>query len=262
MIAFSTHSQEKNKLPMKDLLIYGIHPVEEALQKGKPMGKILVKKDAQSESLRRLKHNLRSQGVAFQEVPEEALYKHTAQNHQGVVAWLSPVGFLSIEEMVAQTAEKQNAPLLLLLDRITDVRNFGAIARTAECAGVHGIIFPEGESAALNADAIKTSSGALLTIPLCRVRHLADAVMYLNDSDFQTIALTEKATPLLYESTLTPPTALIVGSEDKGISSQVLRVASAQARLPILGNIGSLNVSVACGAALFEVVRQRMKESK
>ena len=189
-------------------------------------------------------------------VPVEKLNKLSRnQNHQGVVAKISEITFSSLDDIVA--TEHDTAPLYLLLDQLTDVRNFGAILRTAACTGVNAIIIPSHGSAPLNADAIKTSAGAAFKIPICKVNHLLDAIYQLQAEEIQVVSITEKTDEVLYEVDLKKPTALIMGSEHKGISPAILKISDQRAKLPMLGEIESLNVSVACGVSLYEVVRQR-----
>jgi RNA methyltransferase, trmH family, group 3 len=178
------------------------------------------------------------------------------------VAVLSPVDFISLEELVSRTSESTNTPLFLILDHLSDVRNVGAIIRTAECTGVSGVILPLQGSAAISEDMVKTSAGAIFNIPLCRVENLIDAIYYLQGSGIKVIGATEKSSSLLYDLPLTEPLAIVMGAEDVGISKGVLKVLDARAKLPLLGETASLNVSVACGAFLYEVVRQRLNSSQ
>jgi 23S rRNA (guanosine2251-2'-O)-methyltransferase len=173
------------------------------------------------------------------------------------VATISPIGFLTIEELVTATLESQEKPLFLILDQISDARNFGAIIRTAECTGVHGIIIQKSGAAPVNGDTVKTSAGAVFNIPICKVEHIKDAVFYLQGSGIKTVAATEKTEQLLYELNLNEPLAIIMGSEERGINPSVLKLVDEKAKLPMYGTIGSLNVSVACGAFLYEAMRQR-----
>ena len=191
-------------------------------------------------------------------VPVEKLNRLVKGNHQGVVAKISPVAFSDLEEEVEKALAKETAPLFLLLDQIDDVRNFGAIIRTAECCGVDGIIFPKKGGAPVTADTVKTSAGAIFKVPLIKVDHIKDAIYYMQASGIKVVAATEKTDTLLYSAELAQPVALIMGNEGKGISDPVLKLADEKAKLPMLGSIGSLNVSVACGAFLYEVVRQRL----
>lgn len=238
--------------------IYGIRAIMEGLNAGKEIEKIYLKKGLQSELYKELTNLANRKSVSVSYVPEEKLYKLGDRNHQGAVAVVSEISYITIEKLLEQVAEKTTPALLLLLDGVTDVRNFGAIARTAACVGADGIIIPKNGSAPVNADAIKTSAGALYSIPVCKVDHLKDAVFYLQSSDIKIIAATEKTNQKIYDLNLTESLAVIMGAEDKGVSESILKLADEKASLPITGNIASLNVSVACGALLYEVVRQRI----
>ncbi len=238
--------------------IYGIRTIMEGLQAGKEIEKIYLKKGLQSELYKELTNLANRKSVSVSYVPEEKLYKLGDRNHQGAVAVVSEISYITIEKLLEQVAEKATPALLLLLDGVTDVRNFGAIARTAACVGADGIIIPKNGSAPVNADAIKTSAGALYSIPVCKVDHLKDALFYLQSSDIKIIAATEKTNQKIYDLNLTESLAIIMGAEDKGVSESILKLADEKASLPITGNIASLNVSVACGAILYEVVRQRI----
>ncbi|PKP44652.1 MAG: 23S rRNA (guanosine(2251)-2'-O)-methyltransferase RlmB [Bacteroidetes bacterium HGW-Bacteroidetes-13] len=238
--------------------IYGIRAIMEGLNAGKEIEKIYLKKGLQSELYKELTNLANRKSVSVSYVPEEKLYKLGDRNHQGAVAVVSEISYITIEKLLEQVAEKATPALLLLLDGVTDVRNFGAIARTAACVGADGIIIPKNGSAPVNADAIKTSAGALYSIPVCKVDHLKDAVFYLQSSDIKIIAATEKTNQKIYDLNLTESLAIIMGAEDKGVSESILKLADEKASLPITGNIASLNVSVACGAILYEVVRQRI----
>lgn len=239
-------------------LIYGIRAILEGLNAGKEIEKIYLKKGLQSELYKELTNLAMRKSVPISYVPEEKLYKFGDRNHQGAVAVFSEISYITLEKLIEQVAEKTTPALLLLLDGVTDVRNFGAIARTAACVDVDGIIIPKNGSAPVNADAVKTSAGALYSIPVCKVDHLKDAVYYLQSSGIKTIAATEKTNQNIYSLNLTEPLAIIMGAEDKGISESILKLADEKASLPIIGNIASLNVSVACGAILYEVIRQRI----
>jgi 23S rRNA (guanosine2251-2'-O)-methyltransferase len=237
--------------------IFGVHPVLEAAQAGRNLEKVFVRRDAGSDLIRKLMVVLHSLEIPVQRVPLEKLNRITGKNHQGVIAVLSDIPFQDITTLLPSVYERGEEPLILLLDNVSDVRNFGAIARSAECAGVHAIVIPASGSAAVNADAIKTSAGALHRIAVCRHRDLLTAARFLKDSGLRLFAATEKADASLYESDLTGPAAVIVGSEDKGISPPLLSLADCRASIPMKGIISSLNVSVAAGVFLFELVRQR-----
>jgi 23S rRNA (guanosine2251-2'-O)-methyltransferase len=244
---------------MKDEnLIYGSRAIIEAVNANTTIDKVFVQKEGQGELHRELLKTLKKANINFQYVPIEKLNRLTSQNHQGVVATISPIGFISIEDLIEQSFAKNLNPLFLILDEISDARNFGAIIRTAECTGVDGIIIPLHGAAPVNGDTIKTSAGAIFNIPICKVSHVKDAIFHLQSADIQIIAATEKTDDLIYNLDLKLPTALIMGSEDKGINPSVLKIVNQKAKLPMFGNIGSLNVSVACGAFLYEIVRQRI----
>ena len=238
---------------MKTTQIFGLHPVIEAIEAGRTIDKIFVQKGLSGALFATLAKLMESHQLSHSYVPVEKLNRLTRGNHQGVVALLSPV-----EELVLSAIESGKTPLFLILDHLSDVRNVGAIIRTAECTGVSGIILPKQGSAAVGEDMVKTSAGAIFNMPLCKVDNLIDTIYYLQGSGIKVIGATEKAPTLLYEESLTEPLAIVMGAEDTGISKGVLKVLDARAKLPIQGETSSLNVSVACGAFLYEVVRQRM----
>jgi 23S rRNA (guanosine2251-2'-O)-methyltransferase len=241
----------------KENLIFGIRAIIEAVQAGKSVDRVFLQSDAQGELMKDLLKVLKRGDINFTYVPVEKLNRLTLNNHQGAVATISPIGFLTIEELVTATLESQDKPLFLILDQISDARNFGAIIRTAECTGVHGIIIQKSGAAPVNGDTVKTSAGAVFNIPICKVEHIKDAVFYLQGSGIKTVAATEKTEQLLYELNLNEPLAIIMGSEERGINPSVLKLVDEKAKLPMYGTIGSLNVSVACGAFLYEAMRQR-----
>jgi 23S rRNA (guanosine2251-2'-O)-methyltransferase len=241
----------------KENLIFGIRAIIEAVQAGKSVDRVFLQSDAQGELMKDLLKVLKRGDINFTYVPVEKLNRLTHNNHQGAVATISPIGFISIEELVTATLATQDKPLFLVLDQISDARNFGAIIRTAECTGVHGIIIQKSGAAPVNGDTVKTSAGAVFNIPICKVEHIKDAVFYLQGSGIKTVAATEKTEQSLYELNLNEPLAIIMGSEERGINPSVLKLVDEKAKLPMYGTIGSLNVSVACGAFLYEVVRQR-----
>jgi 23S rRNA (guanosine2251-2'-O)-methyltransferase len=247
----------KNKQrPEKDM-IFGIRAVLEAIVAGKEIDKILVRRDMTSELSRELFSALNGLEVPVQKVPIERLNKITVKNHQGVVAFISPVTFQRIEDIIPGIYEQGRMPFIVVLDGITDVRNFGAIARTCECAGVDAIVVPLKGGAALNGDAVKTSAGALLKIPVCREHNLTDAIKYIASSGIKIVAATEKATQNYTEASMSEPLAIVMGSEDEGVSAENLRICDDMVRIPMLGTIDSLNVSVAAGVLIYEAVRQR-----
>ena len=243
----------------KEHLIFGIRAIIEAIQAGKEVDKVFVQKEISGELMKDLMKVMKRGNINFTYVPVEKLNRLTPNNHQGAVATISPIGFMDLEQLVESTLESKTIPLFLILDQISDARNFGAIIRTAECSGVNGIIVQKSGAAPVNGDTVKTSAGAVFNIPICKVEHIKDAVFYLQGSGIQTVAATEKTDDTIYDIDLTIPTAIVMGSEERGINPSVLKTVDQKAKLPMFGNIGSLNVSVACGAFLYEVVRQRSK---
>ena len=241
----------------KENYIFGIHAVLEAAQAGKDLDKVLVRRGGGSDLLKKLLAVLSKMGIPVQQVPVEKLNRITGKNHQGVIAFLSEVSYVDITTLLPSIFEKGEDPLILLLDGVSDVRNFGAIARSAECAGVHAVVIPDSGSAAINADAVKTSAGALHRIPVCRHRDLLTVMRFLKESGLRLFAATEKATDSMYATDMRGPAGLVLGSEDTGISSQLLKIADSWVSIPMKGTIASLNVSVAAGVVLFEMLRQR-----
>ena len=239
-------------------LIFGIHAVSEALRAGKELEKVLVRRGAANDQLRSLTIELRARHIPVQPVPPEKLNRVTRKNHQGIVAFLSEISYHRVTQLLPSVFEQGEDPLFLILDGISDVRNFGAIARSAECAGVHGLVIPFSGTASVNADAIKTSAGALHRIPVCRHRDLKGVIRFLRESGLQVFAATEKAPGTIYSEELSGPAAIILGSEEKGIGPVLLKEADRLVSIPMKGAISSLNVSVAAGIILFEVLRQRM----
>ena len=238
--------------------IFGIRTVIEAIQSRKNIDKIYIQKGLSGALLQELLSLVNKNGYNLSYVPVEKLNKLAQGNHQGVVAKISPVKFKELEDVVLKSLESEKAPLFLLLDQITDARNFGAIIRTAECCGVNGIIIQNKGGAPVNADTVKTSAGAVFNIPLIKVNHIKDAIYYLQSSGIKVVAATEKTPTNLYDQDYTIPLGLIMGSEEKGVSPSVLKIVDEKVKLPMFGSIGSLNVSVACGAFLYEIVRQRI----
>ncbi|MBO0328987.1 23S rRNA (guanosine(2251)-2'-O)-methyltransferase RlmB [[Muricauda] lutisoli] len=240
-------------------IIYGIRAVMEAINADQPINKIFAQKGLKGDLFKELESTVRKNGISLSYVPIEKLNRLTRNNHQGVVAQISPIQFHNFEELVEQVLSKNELPLFLMLDGVSDVRNFGAIIRTAECSGVHGIIIPKNGAAPITDDTVKTSAGAAFNVPIAKVDHLKDAIFYLQSSGVAVTGATEKAENEIYGVDFNQPTAIIMGSEEKGISPSTLNILDHQAKLPLLGKIGSLNVSVACGVFLYEVVRQRKK---
>ncbi|TMU57588.1 23S rRNA (guanosine(2251)-2'-O)-methyltransferase RlmB [Flagellimonas algicola] len=237
--------------------IYGIRAIMEAIEAEQPINKIYLQKGLGGELFRELETVIRKNGISSSYVPIEKLNRLTKNNHQGAVAQISPVEFQNFESLVERVMEKENVPFFLLLDQISDVRNFGAIIRTAECCGVHGIIVPKNGAAPITDDTVKTSAGAVFNVPIAKVDHLKDAIYYLQASGIAVIGATEKTENQIYSADFKSPCAIVMGAEDKGISNSVMKALDNKVKLPLLGQIGSLNVSVACGVFLYEVVRQR-----
>lgn len=240
-------------------LVFGLRAVIEAIESGSAINKIFLQKGLRSDLYYLLKKLVVANNISVSYVPVEKLDRLSKNNnHQGVVAQISPIEFHDLEELIYKVKKEKSLPLFLLLDQISDVRNFGAIIRTAECTGVHAIIIPQHGSAPINAETIKASAGAAFSIPICKVPHIKDALFMFQSEGIITVAATEKTENLLYDINLKQPLAIILGSEHRGINPSVLKLVDRKAKLPLLGNIASLNVSVACGAILYEALRQRM----
>lgn len=239
--------------------LYGMHPVSDAVAQGRKFERILFKKGLEGEQFRMLLEAVQERDIPYQFVPVEKMTRLVKGAHQGVIAFLAQIEYVPFEEMVENALSRKANPIFLVLDGISDVRNLGAIARSAECAGVDGIVVPARGSAAINADAVKTSAGALLRIPTARVANLRTALYYFRDSEFQIVAASEKAEDEMYDINFKKATAIVMGSEGTGISEPVLSLCTVGARIPMVGETGSLNVSVAAALVMFEAVRQRMK---
>lgn len=237
--------------------IFGIRPIIEAIRSGKEIEKILVKKGLQGELFLELNELIQEYQLHYQLVPEEKLNRITRKNHQGVIAFISPVPFYDAEEIITRTYENGETPFLIYLDQVTDVRNFGAIVRNAECAGVHAILIPEKGSAQIGADAIKTSAGALHVVPICKVKNPHKTLTTIQKNGITIFAASEKAQKEYYESDFTVPALIVMGSEDQGISAEILKIADELIRIPVMGKIESLNVAVASGILMYEVLRKR-----
>ena len=242
-----------------DQQIFGIRAIIEAIQSGTAIDKVFIQKDVQGDLMKDLMKVMKQKSVNFSYVPVEKLNRLTSNNHQGAVASISPIGFVEIESLIERVMESGRKPFFLILDQLSDARNFGAIIRTAECTGVDGIIIQKQGSAPVNGDTVKTSAGAVFNIPICKVDHIKDAIFHLQASGIKTVAATEKTDQNIYDLSLNEPLAIIMGSEDRGINPSVLKIVDEKAKLPMFGTIGSLNVSVACGAFLYETVRQRQQ---
>jgi 23S rRNA (guanosine2251-2'-O)-methyltransferase len=241
----------------KENQIFGIRAIIEAIQSGAAVDKVFIQKEISGELMKDLMKVMKRSNTNFSYVPLEKLNRLTPNNHQGAVATISPIAFHELESLVDTVNASGKIPLFLILDQISDARNFGAIIRTAECTGVNGIIVQKAGSAPVNGDTVKTSAGAVFNLPICKVEHIKDAIFYLQGSGIKTVAATEKTETSIYDLSLTEPVAIIMGSEDRGINPSVLKIVDEKAKLPMYGSIGSLNVSVACGAFLYEAVRQR-----
>lgn len=237
--------------------IYGTRAVIESIEAGKEVDKILLQKDLKNELILELQSLAKAYSVPVQKVPVEKLNRLTKKNHQGVVAYLSSVVYASLDNVISEAYGKGETPLLVILDRVTDVRNIGAISRTAECAGAHAIVVPSRGTAQLGADAMKTSAGALNHIAVCRVENLKTTIKEIQANGISVITCSEKAEDLVYEADLTAPLAIMMGSEEDGISPEYLKLADGHVKLPMNGQIESLNVSVATGIIIYEVLRQR-----
>jgi 23S rRNA (guanosine2251-2'-O)-methyltransferase len=238
--------------------IFGIRAIIEAIKSGKQIDKLMIRSGLQGELIQELMTLIKEHQISFQYVPNERINRVTMKNHQGVLAFISPIEFQNIENVLPSLFESGKNPLFIILDKVTDVRNFGAITRTAECAAVDAIIIPEKGSAQISGDAVKTSAGALLKIPVCRVKNLLQTVKFLQESGIQIVAATEEANDLYYKTDFSIPTAILMGAEDKGVDMEYLRIADQMVKIPILGKIESLNVSVAASILIYEAVKQRM----
>ena len=238
-------------------LILGPRAIIEAIRAGKDIDKVLIDRAAKGDLRRELLSLVREQQIAYSQVPVAKLDRLTHQKHQGAIARLASIGWASISHVVQATYEQGRTPLVLILDSVTDVRNLGAIVRTAACAGVDAIVVPTQGSASVGDDAMKTSAGALAHVPICRVANLLDTIAYLQASGLQVMAFHDKATTSLYQTELHIPLAIVVGSEEKGIRAELLQSADKQISIPMVGTMGSLNVSVAVAVALYESFRQR-----
>ena len=241
----------------KENQIFGIRAIIEAINANKEIDKVFIQSDAQSELMQELQKLMKQKSINFSYVPVEKLNRLTPNNHQGAVATIAPIMFQDLEKLIDTVVESGKKPLFLILDQLSDARNFGAIIRTAECTGVDGIIVQKQGSAPVNGDTVKTSAGAVFNVPICKVDHIKDAIFLLQASGIKTIAATEKTESNIYDIDLTEGVAIIMGSEDRGVNPSVLKIVDEKAKLPMFGTIGSLNVSVACGAFLYETVRQR-----
>ena len=241
----------------KNTEIYGIRAVIEAINSSKDIDKIFIQTGLKGKLIGQLESLIRKNKINFSYVPTQKLDRLSKKNHQGVIARIAPIKFYTIDSF-SDVLEKSNNPFVLILDQISDVRNFGAIIRTAEISGVDGIIIQNSSSAPVNSDTIKTSAGAIFNIPICKVNHIKDAIYHLQSMNISIISASEKSEKNIYDVDLKVPLAIIMGSEQKGINKSVINLSNESVKLPMYGKIESLNVSVACGIFLYEVVRQRI----
>lgn len=238
-------------------MIFGIRAVIEAVEAGKDIDKVIIKRELQGDLFKELSTVLVAHNIPIQKVPIERINRFTRKNHQGVIAFLSAVSYEKIEDIVPFLYEQGKSPFVLVLDGLTDVRNFGAIARTCEVAGVDAIVIPSRGSVSVNADAVKTSAGALLKIPVCREENLNQAIRFLKDSGLKIVAATEHAADTYTKIDYNCPVAIVMGSEDTGVSNENLRICDNLVKIPQFGTIESLNVSVAAGVLIYEAIRQK-----
>lgn len=243
-------------------LLIGTRPLIEAIEAGKTIDKVFIQKGLKGDTSKELWNLIRTHSITYSQVPVEKLNRITRKNHQGVVAFTSAVVFQNLGEIVTRIYEQGETPLILILDRLTDVRNFGAICRTAECTGVHAVVIPSRGSAPVNYDALKTSAGALHHLAICKEDNLKESIRFLQESGLSVFAVSEKAEKLVFQTNLHGPTALIMGSEEDGVSPEYIKLSNGALKLPMFGKIGSLNVSVAAGAVLYDAVRQRVSQQQ
>ena len=248
------------KAQNRQQIIYGLRPVIEAIASGAQIERVLIQNGLNSSLLNELRSKIKEGGIPFQYVPVEKLNKMTTGNHQGVVATIAAIKYRPFVDLMEELmASEDSVPMLVLLDHVTDVRNMGAIARTAECTGVSALIVPDHGSAAMNEDAVKTSSGALLRMPVCREQNLKTVVNLAKQYGYQVVAATEKGSVHYREVDFAKPTLLIMGNEETGISPEMLKMSDVRAKLPIVGEVASLNVSVAAGVMMYEALEQKMR---
>lgn len=240
-----------------DDLVFGIRAAIEAISAGKEINKLFIQNGISNPLIGELKDAIRGLDIPLQYVPIEKLNRITRKNHQGVICFISPVSYQPLDQLIPIWFEEGKNPLIIILDRVTDVRNFGAICRTAECVGADAVVVPTKGGALINADAIKTSAGALHRITVCREMYLKETIEYLQSSGFNIVGCTEKTDKTIYDANFTGPTAIIMGSEEDGISPEYMKRCNELAKIPLNGNIASLNVSVAAGVILYECQRQR-----
>ena len=242
---------------METDIIFGVRTILEAIKADKPIDKVWLLKGPKNKLFEQLIGLLHANNISFSYVPIRRLDRFTSKNHQGAVARISAIETYKMLPLLEKIITKNRNPIFVLLDGITDARNFGAIMRSSAAIGVDAIIIPKNRSASLNSDAIKTSVGGAFRVPIIKVNHLKDAIYFLRENGILLIAITEKAIQTIYEKDLKYPIALIIGSEDLGISKGILKIIQCKAKLPMSNRIDSLNVSVACGVVFYEVIRQR-----
>lgn len=245
------------ELEQKSDIVFGIHPILEGLQSDKNFDKILILNTLRTDQAKEIIEIARERGISLNKVPQQKLDRVTRKNHQGIIGFIAPIEFQNIEEIIPNLFSEGKTPFLLILDRISDVRNFGAIIRTAECAGVHAIIIPKKGAAQINGETIKTSTGAIFNIPICKVPGIDSVIPFLKDSGIHLIACSEKTEINYTEVDYSIPLAIIMGSEESGIAISNITKCDSTAKLPLLGLTGNLNVSVAAGIIMYEVIRQR-----
>lgn len=237
--------------------IFGLRPVIEAIREGRQVERLLIKQNLQGQLYHELMKEASANSIPYQFVPVERINLHTRKNHQGVLAFISPVEYQRIENILPSVFEKGEDPLIICLDGVSDVRNFGAVVRSASCMGAHAIVIPAKGSVRITADAVKTSAGALNNFSVCRVKSITGGIEFLKESGLKVISTDEKSSLPVFDADLSGPVVLIMGSEDRGISGELLKISDLVVKIPITGHIGSLNVSVAAGIMLYEINRQR-----
>ena len=240
-------------------IVFGTRPVLEAINSGKTLEKLFIQKNLKKEILEKIKSKLSNKKINISYVPKEKLNRITKKNHQGIICYISPISYQPIEEIIQRVFEKGKDPFVIILDRITDTRNFGAISRVADASGVDAIIIPEKESAIITSDSIKTSAGAINYIPICKVKSLRSTANFLKESGLKLVSCTEKGDKKFYDADLTSPCCIILGSEKDGISNSLMDISDESLNIPMKGNVESLNVSSSASVILFEVVRQRFR---
>ena len=241
----------------KEDYIFGTRAIIEAIHSGRFIEKVLIRKGIENELFAELFQLVKQNSIPYQFVPVEKINQITRKNHQGVVALISAIEFFDLEMILPGLYESGKEPLILILDQITDVRNFGAVVRSAECGGVHCIVIPEKGMARIGSDAVKTSAGAIYSVPVCKVKSVSSAIRYLKNSGVKIVSATEKATKNYTDTSMNLPLAIVMGAEDKGISASLLQMSDEQVKIPLYGKIESLNVSVAAALMIYEAVRQR-----